>query len=315
MRQSRFEPLEARHLLSIGPELAMGLEAEDHAANVAEILVDPQITGEIKWAQPPVQAQPDNVFLGWNEPSVFGSEQIAADDFLCINPDPITGLTWWGSFVGSNEVAEPPLPEAFHAAIWTDVPVGDLTHFSRPGRVVWEQDLTSTTSQFVGWDFDPRNETYEATFRFDQTLAEDQWFFQDPARNEIYWLSISAVYPDGTTVDHPFGWKTLPRDPNSQAPDDAVVIYGPTAPSLTPTTPVISTSDAFPVAGSGYISEGPVSFATVETEIVALSLVSADSAEPILAPAPGATASRGGPTCLRSSRSSGKCGGGGGGGA
>ena len=47
--------------------------------------------------------------------------------------------------------------------------------------------------EFVGWDFDPRSETYEACFRFDQDLEEWEWFYQDPFESDVYWISISAL--------------------------------------------------------------------------------------------------------------------------
>ena len=60
----------------------------------------------------------------------------------------------------------------------------------------------------------------EACFQFNQLLSEPDWFRQkteDP-NGTVYWLSIGAIYPGQTTVEHPFGWKTRPDHWN----DDAV---------------------------------------------------------------------------------------------
>ena len=88
----------------------------------------------IKWDQPPEVTQPDNVLYGWNEPSVFGGQAIAADDWFCDTADPVTSIVWWGSFLDWTDVTAPPLPDEFHFAIWTDVPAGVDQPWSHPGR-------------------------------------------------------------------------------------------------------------------------------------------------------------------------------------
>lgn len=190
----------------------------------------------VKWSQPPEPYKPE-AYFGWNELSVYSWEQIAADDWFCDTADPVTDIHWWGSFIGWSCEEPPQMPESFHIAIWTDVPAGVDERFSHPGRVIWETECDNFTSEFVGWDIDPRDiPPYmqippEACFKFEQDLPEEEWFYQQPGGN-IYWLSIAAKYPAGTEVQHPWGWKTRPRDPNSRAPDDAVRIFDPTAPVL-----------------------------------------------------------------------------------
>jgi len=103
--------------------------------------------------------------------------------------------------------------------------------------VIWQIYCTNYTWKFVGWDYDPIKQIYEACFRFDQYLLPHEWFYQNPdGLTNIYWISIAAVYP--TMPQYPWGWKTRPRDTNSLAPDDAVRIFDP----------------VFPVIGSQYVA-------------------------------------------------------------
>lgn len=202
------------------------------------------ITGEqdaqeyVKWSQPPEPYVPDDGFYGWNEWSVYGSNQIAADDWLCDTDEPVTDIHWWGSFINWSDNTPPPdvdLPIAFHIAVWTDSLCTDAIYgpYSCPDTVVWENYCDTFTYEFVGWDWDPRDPLSppEACFKFSQLLDDEDWFFQSPADN-LYWISIAAVYPAGMSPQYPWGWKTLPRDPSSPAPDDAVRIFDPTSPAV-----------------------------------------------------------------------------------
>ena len=187
----------------------------------------------VKWSQKPEKYDP-KAFDGWNELSVYYWNQIVADDWFCDTDNPVTDVHWWGSFLGwSCEDNPPEIPDSFHIAIWTDVPAGADERFSHPGVVIWETVCNNFTSKFVGWDIDPRdpNAPPEACFKFEQDLPEDQWFYQKPGGN-IYWISIAARYPTGTTPYYPWGWKTRRHNPDSPAPDDAVRINNPTDPIL-----------------------------------------------------------------------------------
>jgi len=146
-------------------------------------------------------------------------------------------IHWWGSFIGWDEPGPPELPASFHIGIWTDVP-SPPENFSHPGKLIWENYCDTYTWDFVGWDFDPRPDPTtgfqkppEATFYFQQDLDVDDWFWQDTGDN-IYWITIAAVYPQPDQVLYPFGWKTRPRDLESHAPDDAVRIFDPTDPVM-----------------------------------------------------------------------------------
>ena len=202
---------------------------------------------DVKWSQPPEPYVPADAYNGWNELSVYGEvgdTQIVADDWYCDTELPVTDLHWWGSFIGWSEPYPPPdLPAdlAFHIAIWTDVPVGEDDPFSHPGVVLWEALCEEVSIDFAGWDFDPRDPAAppEACFKFRCYFAEEDWFYQDVGDN-IYWVSISAVYPAGAVPEYPWGWKARPRHADSPAPDDAVRIFDPTAPTADPPSVFIS---------------------------------------------------------------------------
>jgi HYR domain len=183
-----------------------------------------------KWSQPPVIYTPPDAYNGWNQYSVWGSTNIVADDWVCTNATPVTDIHWWGSFIGWSEPYPPQMPDAFALSIWTDVPKG-IEPFSHPGVCLRNIFCNNFTWTFAGWDFDPRNPGAppEACFKFEQELLEPEWFAQDPGTN-TYWLSIAAIHTTGEP-EHPWGWKTRPRDTSSLAPDDAVRIVSPTAPA------------------------------------------------------------------------------------
>jgi hypothetical protein len=199
-----------------------------------------------KWSQPPEPYTPDDGYNGWNEMSVYNWYQIVADDWPCTTEYPVTDLHWWGSFINWPYKVAPQLPDRFHIGIWTDVPANPPAEpFSHPGVMLWEVWCDNFTYEFVGWDWDPRilgrqnPNPPEACFRFDQVLDRAEWFFQDPGEN-IYWISIAAVYDSGAYPDYPWGWKTRPH----LFMDDGVMIYDPTA----------------PVPGSGYVNGWPIEY-------------------------------------------------------
>jgi len=208
----------------------------------------------IKWDQPPVLATPTNVFYGWNEPSVYGGQQIAADDWVCTTTNPVMKIRWWGSFLGYNgSDPTPVLPPDFAIHFWNDVPKGpgNTLPFSHPANAIWQIITTNFTATCVGKDYDPRTQTFETCFLFEADLNTQDWFFQQPLNGtNIYWISIAADYPTGAASPNPFGWKTRPRDPNSAAPDAAIDILNPTA----------------PVLGSLFMIGNPITFPTPNNE-------------------------------------------------
>ncbi len=182
----------------------------------------------VKWSQPP-QGYYSPAFNGWGELSVYGREQIVADDWVCLSTKPVTDIEWWGSFEGWSSTDLPPrTPDGFHITVWTDVPPNGSA-YSHPGEVIWQVYCDNYRCEFAGWNVDPRYDRVpEACFRFEQKLKPDQWFWQDSV-SRIYWISIAAVYHDGYPQEYLWCWKTRPRK-DSLAPDDAVRIFEPTSP-------------------------------------------------------------------------------------
>ena len=155
-------------------------------------------------------------------------QHIVADDWLCKTNQPVTDVHWWGSYEGYRDDVPPLGPDFFHIGIWTDVPAGIDQEWSHPEKMIWEwwvprAELNET---YVGCDYHPEHmQDIDSCFRYDFIIPEDQWFYQEDP-NTIYWISIAAFYPDGTTEMFPWGWKTRPHYFN----DDAVRIFVPTDP-------------------------------------------------------------------------------------
>jgi hypothetical protein len=211
----------------------------------------------IKYSQKPDvidEGQPPMI-NGWDEPSLYWQHPIMADDWPCNDNRPVTDIHWWGSFVGWTQPHLPPvLPTAFHIGIWTDVPDPDPANpqdYSHPGTLVWENTCKSWVWNFAGYDIDPQQRPErenETCFQFTQLLSEDEWFYQKPDENQVYWLSIAAIYPQGQQMQFPFGWKTRPHFYNDDATRIGMVI-DPTGLNIWP-----------PVIGSQWSNGMPIEY-------------------------------------------------------
>jgi len=206
----------------------------EQSLDLAFVITGEAVPTKLKWDQPPKLHQPEDFYYGWNEESTWWDlGPTVADDWVCTTDDPVTDIHWWGSFIGWLD-SEPPtgaMPSHFHILFWTDVPAGVDDEFSHPGQVIHEIFCYDYDIQFVGWDFDPRGNVYEACFQFLQILDEEDWFRQDEYTDNIFWISISACYDSMPPPAYPWGWKTRPRNEDSLAPDDAVVITDPPMPA------------------------------------------------------------------------------------
>ncbi len=190
------------------------------------------LQSDFKWTQPPVLTEVKDVFNGWNEMSVTNFPPLAADDWVCTSPHPVTRIRWWGSFANWLSNTPPPfLPNAFQITFWTDKPAdpADPESFSHPALAIWQTHCLNFTARFAGYDYDPRTGHYESCFLFEQDLLPHEWFYQEPGASgtNIYWISIAGEYWQGPVGPWPWGWKTRPRNPASAAPDDAVRILAP----------------------------------------------------------------------------------------
>jgi hypothetical protein len=164
------------------------------------------------------------VFCGWDEPSYAPlppgapSMKFVADDYRCIGSMPVTSIHWWGSYVGW-EGPEPPLPqpESWLITFWSNVPPG-VANFSYPETPLKRIRVQShrVNVEYVGWDEFPLNPDIqpETCFQYYLDLQPDELFWQqdylDRTTENIFWISIVAIYDSATQVGNPWGWKTRP---------------------------------------------------------------------------------------------------------
>ncbi len=186
-----------------------------------------------KWEQPPTKLHPqDACFWGWDEASIYGDQNlpIIADDWLCQDFRPVTDIHWWGSYQGWDE-QEPPSqskPVAFHIGVWTDMPAPPGS-FSHPDKLIkeWTVAMTKLNERPAGCDYYTGMPAPDTCFRYDFEIPQEEWFFQNPETDNVYWLSISAIYPGGPPQQYKWGWLTRRPEWN----DDAVRIFDPIAPT------------------------------------------------------------------------------------
>jgi hypothetical protein len=159
---------------------------------------------------------------------------IVADDWACEDSRPVSDIHWWGSYRGWEEETPPQIvPVGFHIGIWTDVPAGadPCVPWSHPDEMIWEYvaDMGQVSQEYVGCDFYPDMPFVpDSCFQYDLQLPINEWFWQEGPEN-IYWLSISAVYSDPCALPpYLWGWKTREHFYN----DDAVRIFEPTPPVI-----------------------------------------------------------------------------------
>ena len=130
---------------------------------------------------------------------------VAADDWRCLDGRPVTDFHWWGSY----EAGSPGALGAFRLLIQADIPADDC-HPSHPGELRWSGGGTMTQVEevFFGTHADG-TEVYQYNLVIDDP---QDWFY--PERNEIYWLSITALSFDLTTDPEDtvvWAWRTALR--------------------------------------------------------------------------------------------------------
>ena len=158
--------------------------------------------------------------------------RMVADDWTCRSAGPVTGVVWWGSYLGSGylpcecplppgaarpELAPPQPPDYFLLSIWTDGAGSgskDAMNVSHPGKKIWEYKADQFDEVLVGFDKDPAPTSslvqgFEPVYRYTVGLPRENWFRAD-APNSVYWLSVVAVYKDGKNVLYPWGWTNHP---------------------------------------------------------------------------------------------------------
>ena len=96
--------------------------------------------------------------------------------------------------------------------------------------MIWETIVPrqATQERAVGCDFHPPMQSPDTCFLYSYQLPRETWFYQDPDKDHVYWISISAMYQQEPPQQYVWGWKTRPQS----VIDAAVRIKFPTAPQL-----------------------------------------------------------------------------------
>jgi len=175
-----------------------------------------------KWDQPfmslrdwPYSGDEDS-FAIENEDGNLYVERRVADNWLCGRKDPVTAISWQGSYPGyryeaceCDQVMEPRRPDYFILSlrIPTNVPAGD----GNPGELIWEYLAYDYDEVLVDFDRNPEDRPNEPVFRYSVRLPEDAWFRQEHF-DQIYWFSILAVFRESTgEIPYWWGWTKRPH--------------------------------------------------------------------------------------------------------
>ena len=164
------------------------------------------------------------VFCGWDEPSYAPlpagapSLKVVADDYRCIGSMPVTSIHWWGSYLGWDIPELPmPQPESWLITFWSNVPPG-VANFSYPETPLWRIRVQAhrVNVEYVGQDEFPLNPEMgsDACFQYYLDLEPEELFWQqdylDRTKDNVFWVSIVAIYDSAIQVGNPWGWKTRP---------------------------------------------------------------------------------------------------------
>jgi hypothetical protein len=167
------------------------------------------------------------------------SEKFLADDWLCTQSGPVTGIHFWGSYLFDKQIMESMNPDDsfFSLVIYEDIPA-PAGGFSMPGQPLWDTYIQPTNARLYATAeegfYDPNIDAIVGTdtevwqFNFDIPAADA---FSQTA-GEIYWLGIHHTFDLNGTGDVDgldfltlnavkpagFGWKTSQDHFN----DDAV---------------------------------------------------------------------------------------------
>ena len=108
------------------------------------------------------------------------------------------------------------------------VRVGGTEPFSHPNDLIWEYQAYDYDEVLVGFDKQPWGAPgpREPVFRYSVRLPRDVWFFQEDVNN-IYWLSVAAVYGPDTDPLYDWGWTNHKHVFNDDAVTGVVDMGGP----------------------------------------------------------------------------------------
>ncbi|MBN2589294.1 MAG: hypothetical protein JXA96_05505 [Sedimentisphaerales bacterium] len=180
----------------------------------------------IQWSQPPIEIDPNintpPVFSGYGEParSTHNSDyrrqwRMDADDFHSLGSIPVTQIRWWGSYKGWGEPNIPNLqPQAWHICFWANQVEGLEPNEIYPERIVWAQEIRPERISYkpLGLTQLP-DKSSDMCYVYELTLEPNEWFCPgDFTSNEdIFWISITAIYPSDIEQINLWGWTTRPH--------------------------------------------------------------------------------------------------------
>ena len=183
----------------------------------------PQVT----WSQPPLEIDPNVaeavVLCGWNEAARSTQAEglrrqwrMDTDDFRCCGPMPVTGIRWWGGYKGwqSSEPPSTPQPTAWHIGFWGNMVEGLEPNDLYPERLVWSLEVPRKRVECQAVGLDRIEDRFpEMCFVCDVNLAPEEWFHPDDftTNDDVFWISITAIYPTGAEAINMWGWHTRPQ--------------------------------------------------------------------------------------------------------
>jgi hypothetical protein len=178
----------------------------------------------LPWTQPPLESDPINApgqYCGGYDPASYGPVsggglQIAADDFVCLGAMPISSVHWWGSYPGWRDLRAPsPRPISFRIGFWSNVAAGAWFH-NRPGILLSQVDIpiSRVTEEWVGFSESGSSLMPDSCFRYQVDLDAAEYFQQDKfltsTTDNMFWISIVAVYQSAPALGSGWQWKSRP---------------------------------------------------------------------------------------------------------
>jgi uncharacterized delta-60 repeat protein len=188
-------------------------------------LIDSNDMPSLVWSNPPVEIGPNiqqgPVFCGFDEPARSTEQtgqkrqwRIDADDFRGLGPIPITRIRWWGGYKAWTSSEPPQLqPDLWHIGIWVNQVEGVTQEESFPERLVWSLEVPAERIHIepVGQTEFPEK-LPETCFFYEVQLEPEEWFHQAAyeSNDNVFWISITAVYPADAEQKNMWGWMMRP---------------------------------------------------------------------------------------------------------
>ena len=178
------------------------------------------------WSRPPIEIYPNvdmpPMFCGWSEPARSTEQtgmrrqwRMDADDFRRLGPIPVTRIRWWGGYKAWSS-PDPPesQPMAWHIGFWANQIEGIDQNEVFPERMVWSLEIPAERIHFepVGHIEFPQKQP-DMCFLYEVLLEPEEWFHMGgfESNHDIFWISITAIYPPDVEAKNMWGWITRPH--------------------------------------------------------------------------------------------------------